>query len=180
MLCKSWALPSARTLDAFLTDFVPNATKKPPPLVLTASELSLGLKSPETPNQGFRKAKTGDLPPLDGGSDGPDAPRKAKTGDLPPFDGGPDRKAKADDLPPLDGGLDGPDAPRKAKTGDLPPFEGGPDGPDASEARDAEGAEAPAATPPSSAREVVHLQKTGSDYIDRGDEPDAARRRGMI
>ena len=136
-------MPSARTLDAFLTDFVPNATKKPPPLVLTASELSLGLKSPETPNQGFRRAKTGDLPPLDGGSDGPDAPRKAKTGD-------------------------------------LPPFEGGPDGPDASEARDAEGAEAPAATPPSSAREVVHLQKTGSDYIDRGDEPDAARRRGMI
>ena len=105
---------------------------------------------------------------------------EAKTGDLPPFDGGPDRKAKAGDLPPLDGGLDGPDAPRKAKTGDLPPFEGGPDGPDASEARDAEGAEAPAATPPSSAREVVHLQKTGSDYIDRGDEPDAARRRGMI
>ena len=97
-------------------------TKKPPPLVLTASELSLGLKSPATPNQGFRKAKTGD----------------------------------------------------------LPPFEGGPDGPDASEARDAEGAEAPTPTPVSSAREVVHLQKTGSDYIDRGDEPDAARRRGMI
>ncbi|KAH8065691.1 hypothetical protein JL722_68 [Aureococcus anophagefferens] len=72
---KTATVPSARTLDAFLTDFVPNATKKPPPLVLTASELSLGLKSPETPNQGFRKAKTGDLPPLDGGSDGPDAPQ---------------------------------------------------------------------------------------------------------
>ena len=108
------------------------------------------------------------------------AAAEAKTGDLPPFDGGPDRKAKTGDLPPLDGGLDGPDAPRKAKTGDLPPFEGGPDGPDASEARDAEGAEAPTLTPVSSAREVVHLQKTGSDYIDRGDEPDAARRRGMI